>query len=267
MEIWRYQQEFAAPPNASTAAGAIAGALVRAGGGVGCLQPWTSLGDEPLETHLNSIRDGAPTDLAQACLRCCEIDGEARAGGRWLFDGVAIPKSHQLWSGGDPLPEGSLVKVKAPEFTIPAAQFARVRVDFNASIDADGFLRWVDSLPGRVRDQIDFVEDPTPYEPSEWRRLSSESGLRLALDRGPADALEGFEVRVWKPALVADPPAGELFCITHNMDHEIGRRYAAYRAATFSAPLTECGLGVEFPNNGSGLGCDALLDSLPWQPL
>ena len=52
------------------------------------------------------------------------------------------------------------------------------------------------------------------------------------------------------------------------MDHLIGRRYAAYRAATFKGQLLECGLDAgEIPDNETGLGLGSELAAMHWEPL
>ncbi len=272
MEVWRYRHRFEAAPNAKVAAGEVEGALVRSGDGYGCLQPWPKLGDEPLEAQLEALRRGSPMPPGEACLRCCEIDSAARRERRELLSGLKVPASHLLVEeiGTGTLTraaEVSLVKVKSAALVEALAGVARVRVDFNATLDADGFRRFAASLSEPARAKIDFVEDPVPYDPGLWEELQAESGLRFALDRGPADATRGFVVRVWKPALTPDPPTGDRFCITHNMDHELGRRYAAYRAATFSGELVACGLGETDWAGGCGLGMDEELARLEWRAL
>jgi len=271
MKIWRYSIPFEQSPNPRTPAGEIEGALVWCADGVGCIQPWPSLGDAPLEEHLAAMRAGAPTEMGRACLRCCEIDGAARRGERSLFEGLSLPPSHVLVLSGsaDELRAARAVgvaKVKGDaEFDIDPS--VELRIDFNGALDEVSFLKWADRLGDAKRRQIEFVEDPVPYDAEIWERLSRRTGIPLALDRGPADAARGFSVRVWKPACVADPPTGERFCITHNMDHEIGRRYAAYRAAAFDGELVACGLGEFEQLGGTGLGYDDQLEKLEWEQI
>lgn len=242
MTFTRYEIDFATAPNARTAAGKVGGAIVEHGGGLGCLQPWPSLGDAPLERHIEALRRGAPTEMGRACLLCCRVDAAARRAGRSMLEGLEVPPSHRLWEGGA-LDEGTrVIKVKRPELLERAPGQVRLRLDLNASMDEAQYLAWAADLAPELRARIDFVEDPVPYEPRRWERLTAAGGLPLALDRGPREATRGFAVRVWKPACVAEPPAGRRFCITHNMDHEIGRRWARYRAATFRGELVECGL-------------------------
>ena len=271
MEIWRYQLAAKRAPNIRTGAGDIEGALVRVDGGVGCLQAWPTLGDAPLEEQLDALSRGEPTEIGRACLRCCASDGEARRAGRSLFAGLKLPPSHALVLGGTAeeirwAAAAGIAKIKG-RADWGFDEGIKLRIDFNASLEPDEFLRWAEALSDAKRQQIDFVEDPTPYAPVLWERLGEETGVRFALDRGPVDAERGYAVRVWKPAIQELPPCGELFCITHNMDHEIGRRYAAYRAGIFEGELTQCGLGEFGDLGGTGLGCDELLDSLRWEAL
>lgn len=245
--------------------------LIESDGGFGCLQPWLTLGDEPLEVHLEALRLGRSTSLTEATLRCCEIDADARKAGHSLLADAVVPPSHMLARRGlEDLPAAKangLVKLKDIKHLEAFAEVARVRLDFNASLDAEAFLRFAENLSDDVRGQIDFVEDPCGYEAELWERLSRESGLDLALDRGPADATKGFAVRVWKPALQAEAPAGIRYCITHNMDHAIGQRYAALRAVQFDGELVACGLTIDPADDGPGLGCDSQLAELEWRQL
>ena len=89
-----YRLETLGALNAKTSAQSIHGVLLRHEDGVGCLQPWPTLGDEPLEFHLASLAQGKPTAMAMAALECCRVDGKARRAGKSLFTGLTIPPSH-----------------------------------------------------------------------------------------------------------------------------------------------------------------------------
>ena len=285
IKICRYRNSMGLAPNALSSSGEISGAVIKVDGGYGCLQAWPELGDAPLESHLTALRDGQPTSLGVACLRSCQLDSAARKSGISLFSKLVIPDSHYLFSG---LPSAGrleeqlefaksrgIAKIKGTpdlESTLQAveeiSEVARVRVDFNCSLDRTGFENFARSLSRHALEQIDFIEDPVPYDPSTWQALASSSGLPLALDWGPFDAEGGFGVRIWKPARQLNPPPGNQYCITHNMDHAIGRRYAAYRAATFKGQLLQCGLEpVDVLDDETGLGLDRELAAMQWQRL
>ena len=159
---------------------------------------------------------------------------------------------------------------------MPVPDHVRIRIDFNARLSPEEFLRVAETLP---RDRIDFIEDPCPYEERSWRELRERSGLRLALDRfeGVADVL------VHKPALHTEFPRfqGEVV-VTSYMDHPIGQFFAAYVAGTnrvsprcglFTHALYEPDAFIErieadgarlLPPEGNGVGFDDLLEDLPW---
>jgi o-succinylbenzoate synthase len=247
------------------------GALIRVDRGVGDVHPWPELGDAPLDEQLALLARGETTTLTRASLHWARVDGEARERGVSLFAGLTVPLSH--WPGNEPPPAFDTIKIKG---VVPVPPHVRVRIDFNARLSPAEFLRVADGLP---KEQIDFIEDPCPYDPGVWRELRQRTGLRLALDRfeGVADVL------VHKPALHATFPAfdGEVV-VTSYMDHPVGQCFAAYVAA--SNPVSaRCGLfthvlyepdpfierlGADgarlLPPEGTGIGFDDLLENLAW---
>jgi O-succinylbenzoate synthase len=168
------------------------------------------------------------------------------------------------------------VKLKGVQ---PVPEHVRMRIDFNATLTPEEFVRIAATLPA---ERIDFIEDPCPYDVETWRGLRQRTNLRLALDRfaGIADVL------VHKPALSAEFPSfdGEIV-VTSYMDHPVGQFGAAYVAATHTVSA-RCGLMTHvlyeaeafiervecdgarlLPPPGTGIGFDDLLESLPWKPL
>ncbi len=249
------------------------GALLRAGDGFADVHPWPELGDAPLDEQLELLDRGELTPLTRASLGLLALDSRARQSGVSLFDGLTIPLSH--WPGNDPPPEFDTVKLKG---VMDAPPDVRIRIDFNARLSPDEFLRVAETLP---RERIDFIEDPCPYDEEIWRELSARTGLRLALDRfvGKADVL------VFKPALQTDWPAHNDVVVTSYMDHALGQMFAAYIAARF-ATNPRCGLMTHvlyepdafferverdgarlLPPGGTGIGFDDLLERLPWKSI
>lgn len=253
--------------------GAREGALLRAGDGFADVHPWPELGDAPLDEQLALLRRGETTPLTRASLHLARIDGAARRRGVSLFDGLTIPESH--WPGADPPPGFDTVKIKGMQ---PLPEEVRIRIDFNAALTAEEFLRVAEMLP---RERIDFIEDPCPYDEPVWRALRERTGLRLAVDRfaGPADVI------VHKPALSVEWPSHPDVVVTSYMDHPMGQFGAAYVAATHEVN-PRCGLFTHvlyepdaflervesdgarlLPPRGTGLGFDDLLENLPWQSI
>jgi O-succinylbenzoate synthase len=154
----------------------------------------------------------------------------------------------------------------------------RLRIDFNATLTPDEFVRIAATLP---RDRIDFIEDPCPYDAATWRGLRDRTGLRLALDRGNGD--EDVDVLVVKPAVQEIPSSRAEIVVTSYMDHPLGQLCAAYAAAS-AGIATTCGLVTHVlyesdafiermqidgarlvPPPGTGFGFDDLLEDLPWR--
>jgi O-succinylbenzoate synthase len=193
-----------------------------------------------------------------------------------LFDGLTIPLSH--WPGADPPPGFDTVKLKDAS-RLPDG--VRIRIDFNAALDAEDFVRIAATLP---RERIDFIEDPCSYDADVWRDLRARTGLRLAVDRGLA--CDAVDVLVHKPALQASWPSfdGEIV-VTSYMDHPVGQLMAACLAASHEVS-DRCGLMTHvlyepdpfidairtdgarlLPPPGTGIGFDDLLEHLSWKRL
>jgi O-succinylbenzoate synthase len=268
--------------------GAREGALLRVDDGFADLHPWPELGDLPLDEQLVLLVRGEPTQQTRASLRLAELDGEARRRGVSLFDGLTIPESH--WPGNEPPHGFDTIKIKGVQ---PIPPHVRVRIDFNATLTTEQFLRVAETLP---KEQIDFIEDPCPYDAEVWRELQTKTGLRLALDLAttvsgeqvgaavppPTANRQPPTILVHKPALHPQWPWHDDIVVTSYMDHPIGQYGAAYMAATHDVN-PRCGLFTHvlyepdaflervrsegarlLPPGGTGIGFDDLLENLPW---
>jgi O-succinylbenzoate synthase len=267
IEYWRYDLTPKRRLSAVAEAGPRRGALIRVNGGVADVHPWPELGDLSLDEQLARLARGETTPLTKASLAFASLDASARCDGRNLFDGLTIPPSH--WPGPDPPAAFDTVKLKSIE-VIPDR--VRLRIDFNATLTAEEFVRIAAKLP---RERIDFVEDPCPYDPSIWCELREQTGFRLALDRAPSSSqhrqeclchtgngdneipsasqdpmwhrhsclcsVNSYDVLILKPALDEIPCTDAEVVVTSYMDHPIGQLCAAYAAATANTTST-CGL-------------------------
>lgn len=253
------------------------GALLRADDGFADIHPWPELGDLPLEEQLALLARGETTPLTRASLRMARLDGEARARGISLFDGLTIPESH--WPGNDPLDGFDTVKIKG---VMDVPPHVRIRIDFNATLTPSEFLRIAETLP---KERIDFIEDPCAYDATTWRELRAQTGLKLACDRPPPAHRQPpteFDILVHKPAIECDWPAHEDVVVTSYMDHPVGQYGAAFVAATHRTNA-RCGLFTHvlyepdaflervradgarlLPVGGTGIGFDDLLERLSW---
>lgn len=294
----------------------FAGALIRVNEGYGCVHPWPEFGDVTVAEQLRLLREGVMTPVTAMALRCAEIDGAARRAGESLFEGREIPRSHYSWSfaqEAEPqrhrvLAEGwPAIKAKgvanhdettrflaecAKAF---AAQEVRLRVDFNGVLDRLAFEQFIKCLPTPVRERLDFVEDPFPYDAEAWDAVRQRWGVKLALDKGWKDGTHGFDAVVVKPArrdwrLVAAQHPQRRLVLTSAMDHALGQMFAAYEAALALAEgqaLDFCGLCTEHlfepdvffervqssggylsaDRSGGGLGFGDVLEQLSWKRL
>lgn len=274
-DIWYWPYELVPRRALSSIAapGPRRGALLRVDNGFADVHPWPELGDASLNEQIARLSRGVTTPMTAASLRFAAIDAAARREGRSVFEGLTIPPSH--WPGADPPAGFDTVKLKSVD-RIP--DHVRLRIDYNATLTPDGFVRIAATLP---RERIDFIEDPCPYDAATWRNLRDRSGLRLALDRGNGD--EDVDVLVVKPAVQEIPSSRAEIVVTSYMDHPLGQLCAAYAAAS-AGITTTCGLVTHvlyepdafidrmqiecarlIPPEGTGFGFDDLLENLPWR--
>ncbi len=255
-------------PNARSAATERAGALLRADGGFADLHPWPELGDAPLDDQLASLAADAPTSLARRSLACARADGEARAAGRSLFEGLEIPPSHRLVLDGDDVDFEEIaasgfrsVKVKAGTDARADAErliaFSpallgtplRLRIDVNAAFTAAELDAFLEKLPASLRERIEFLEDPVPADAPAWSAIRSRWDVALAADREKPDP-SCWDIAVIKPAsegeeIVEEASArGKAIVFTSSMDHPLGQLWAAWNAAVAASSrrVLDCGL-------------------------
>lgn len=317
---WRYQLASSGALNRASDRRLHEGVLIRVGRGHGCIHPWPELGDAALEDELVALKQGQPLRLGQAALTCATIDAAAREQGAWLFDHFDMPASHALWTQAEHEPPDQVdkrvdallddgfeaLKIKAgtplPELLallerIHAAGHGRLRLrlDFNATLEAEDLRQLAGRMSPGLRQSIEFVEDPLPYHPDQWSQLGTDTGLRLALDRDLERGSSGYQVAIVKPSTLN--AAGWLaakhlpMILTSSMQHPLGQLYDAWMTRVFARSpdhqLAGCGLLTHEcyapdpflermsrrgpvlvpPAGGTGLGFDDLLDSLPWNRL
>lgn len=276
--------------------------------------PWPSLGDPPLHSLLKRLaRDQYEHPILQHALRFAKKDGELRALKRSLFDELEVPDSHLLLEAAEPQEldqaarEGfKCVKVKAGKpffsdvkalnhfFSVAKAYGIKVRLDFNESLTFSEYCQFGELLSPWEK-QIDFIEDPFPFEEKNWAAAKKRLPFTLACDRRLPHALSqkltaSVDLYVIKPVLFG----GQLpfsprkrVVITSYLDHPIGQLAAAFAAALSKqqgAKVDFCGLmshryyenntfsqqlpqkGPKFvPPVGYGCGFDAELTRLHWK--
>ncbi|RBP44511.1 O-succinylbenzoate synthase [Roseimicrobium gellanilyticum] len=286
--------------------------------GIGCLHPWPEFGDPPIEEQLSILREGGTSKVIERALHMAAVDGAARRRGVSLFAGLEIPLCHYSWDQNQASPpqikrvidEGwQAIKTKGwanvGEVLRWMDSFAskdttgeiRLRVDFNSCLEPQQFRNFMEWMTPRVRERLDYVEDPFPYEPGAWMGMQERYRVRLALDKQLRGSYEGYDVAVLKPGrrewrdLVSELPRYTRVVMTSAMDHAIGQSFAAYEAAVAWQELGErldlCGLSTEHlfaqddffgrmkskggvlqvDREGTGLGFDKVLKKLKWERL
>lgn len=332
MKIWH--SDYTLTPRLASLGGhakarAREGALIRVehdDGSIGYadVHPWTELGDEPLAIQMQKLSNFETTDLTQRSLELAALDSEARKANVSAFQGLQIPNSHflitdlkknfqsELMKAFD---EGfSTLKIKVGrsllsmsedrttlEKSIATLQNFRIRFDFNSQRNHVEVQEWLQSLTPALRESIEFLEDPCPWNLGNWAQLREQGHVPLAIDQeseeifstdepGPVGQL--LADAIVKPA-VQDPnevvnPALR-YVVTSYLDHPVGQLGAALEAGYLAERMKVgvCGLlshtsyeanaySEAFPAKGPtlvprlgepGIGFGALLEKENWQEL
>ena len=284
------------------------------------LHPWEEFGHAPLADHLASLVTDGPTSLANLALRHARTDAAARRAGLSLFDGLPEVRSHALFTDWAQAPRSTFeqcaskgyaaVKLKigrdpqreAKALNALADLPLRWRLDANASFKTGGesIDTFLANLDPNIRQNIEFLEDPMPYDPSTWSSLSEHEKIPLALDwELPATPppWPGTQILVIKPAsqdafplALAAAHAGMQIVVTHSMDHPLGQSVTLWTAMRLRQRHGDLvldgglqGVGLYAPDEfnkqichrgpqtipppGTGFGFDQQLASLSWTPL
>lgn len=275
------------------------------------LHPWPELGDFTVAEELKALASGSPLRLAQRSLYFARRDREARMNRKNLFAGLSIPLSHRLvtdlctldvaalrtWSsegfthlkikvGREPLEELRKLKELANEIS-----GFKVRFDFNELGTVEAVSEWIRALEPRVKNAIEFLEDPIAYQPLNWLRVAQETKLPLALDRQatPDTPSDWLVIKPASQSASAFTSSRSRLCVTSSLDHPVGQMSAALEAAELARDreVGVCGLvsqsayepnafsealEVEGPKltasrHDFGLGFTSLFEKVDWRPL
>jgi len=288
------------------------------------LHPWEEFGHSPLSEHLASLKTETPTALANLALRHARTDAAARKAGVSLFDGLPEVRSHVLFTDWTQAPRSAFEQCLTEGYTAAKLKIGKDpereaealnqladlplcwRLDANAAFQgrderparpSEPIDHFLSALHPSIRENIEFLEDPIPYNPAAWSTLYSDAKLPLALDwQLPATPppWPGAQILVVKPAsqdafplALAAAHAGMELVVTHSMDHPLGQSVALWTAMRLRQChgdlVREGGLqatGLYQPDNfttqlqtagprtipppGTGFGFDELLAKLHW---
>ncbi len=323
MKIWTHHYTRQPGPDPTRAArGPRHGALIKVefdDGAIGYadLHPWTEFGHAPMPEHLASLPTGRPTHLANLALRHARTDAAARRAGVSLFDRLPQVRSHALFTDWAAASSSAFEQCAAAGYSAAklktgqdpdreadaldrlAAIPLRWRLDANAASATGGAS--VDTFPAKlhpaIRRNIEFLEDPFPYDPAIWSAFTGREKIPLAIDwllPPSPPPWPGAQILVIKPAsqdafplALSAAEAGMEIVVTHSMDHPLGQSVALWTAMRLrqrhgelvrDGGLQAAGLhaadafGEQIqtrgpqttPPPGTGFGFDELLAKLPW---
>lgn len=306
--------------NALSAQSARKGALIKVSfdsglDGFADCHPWPELGDLSIEKQLQQLRQGEWTPLTHSAVDLARMDALGRSEGKNLLIDQPPPRSHFLinqiaeWTGE------KLHQRYSQGFTHFKIKLGRnideeverlhslflntpmkIRLDFNESLTIETCVRFLKSIE-ILRQSIDFIEDPFPFDVEEWKKIQEE-GWKLACDRHISHAVgfrESAHFLVVKPALHPlekilkwKKEAGEQeMIVTSYLGHPLEQASAAYVAAQvdfyssslhglmthFAYTPTQWSQqlnwnGCEFhPLSGTGFGFDREIAQLDWRPV
>ncbi len=252
------------------------------------LHPWEEFGHAPLEDHLASLPTETPTALAKLALRHARTDAAARRAGVSLFGGLPEVRSHALFTDWTQAPRSAFEQCLTEGYTAAKLKIGQdpereaqalnnlADLPLRWRLDANAAFQGRDERPARppatihnfltklhpsIGENLEFLEDPIPYDPTAWSALAEHEKLPLALDwqlpapaarmtqghptaTGPANITAstpppwpGAQILVIKPAsqdafplALAAAQAGMGIVVTHSMDHPLGQSVALWTA-------------------------------------
>lgn len=239
-----------------------AGALLKLEEGEYCgyadLHPLKEFGDLSLEEHLQSLKTGSLSFLAQRSLEFARKDLQARKEKLSLFENRMLKNNFIITDllSFDPSQlsqnlEFQSVKIKIGRSWEKEAEALnrlqafpfRMRLDANSSFTEKTFYDFLISLDEDLLKKIEYVEDPTPYDMISWKEFQKQVPIAIDFEiENASKSFEdaGFSVVVLKPArqnveelVDKSLTAGLKMTFTSSMDHLVGIAHAVAVAESF----------------------------------
>ncbi len=284
------------------------------------LHPWPEFGDLDVEENLGLLRQMKLTPIVEQAIWLASIDAKGRQDRVNLYDNQVLLKNNALLlrinSGTveilDPIVKAGFSKVKVkvgiePDDEIEMMNRAalthnvKVRMDFNCRLSWNSFEKYVDGLTPQAKRQIEYFEDPFPYDAKMWKEARKLIPLAIdwELKKIPIDQVDPIEADV----LVLKPTHDDVnarveqcqrwnkkMTITSHMGHPLGVMQTAYVAQDLAKRFPEMMLEpgcltfdvyepTEFNSllnvtgpfirkiGGWGIGFDFVLKSQKWNQL
>lgn len=171
------------------------------------LHPWPEFGDPTLETWFAELRERESSvdprsTVLRLALQAARDEAEAISRNQPLIGGSVV--NHALSTDPMDLCVGDVIEARRGTF--PAIKIKigkhpvldeaaalsrlvshwgiRLRLDANERVGRDDLMRFLDALPIRIRETVEFIEDPFQFDLCAWRDFYRETGVAVALDRG-----------------------------------------------------------------------------------
>lgn len=235
------------------------------------LFPLEFLNDKKLDFHFTSLKEGQPSQLMQVSLLRAFNDLEARQKGASLFKQYRVKsnylvsdiKKNSTESISDAMNKGfDRFKIKCDQDVLGLAKILNsikwgssfLRLDFNSSADLESIEKLLSALSDSVRQRIEYIEDPFPWNETTWKILNKQIPLAIDQDLNLENikSIDAFSYAIIKPARFSDADIDQIidsskikFILTSSMDHQVGILHAI---------ACHSRLSVKYPNRIHPIG-------------
>jgi O-succinylbenzoate synthase len=163
------------------------------------LHPWPEFGDMELEDHLAQLRQMRLTTPVEQAIWLASLDAKGRQEKKNIYENQNLLKNNGLLLRInphtveilDPLVKAGFSKVKVKvgfeleeevEMINRAAltHEVKIRMDFNSRLTWTTFEKYMTKLSPNAKRQIEYIEDPFPYDPEMWKE--ARQIIPLAID-------------------------------------------------------------------------------------
>ena len=220
------------------------------------LRPWPSLGDEPLESQWAYLEK--PVSQWSPLLQKSFHFAQKFADGSLFVSNEQIRTYCLASLQSEALLNESVIKLKVNAAHLGDWQLltswihrhpkSRFRIDFNNSGCLQSFQEQLQKHLTSYLPQVDYIEDPFPYDGVMWERVQNECGVKLALDRWTHEQYpsQGYSYVILKPAYqdtheivktLINPDVRVV--VTHSLDHVLGQ-VGAFAEAQELMSLSSC---------------------------
>jgi O-succinylbenzoate synthase len=281
--------------------------------------PWPEYGDAALDDQLASLAAGRPTALVQWSLQLAEEDAKLRSQGKNAFENEIQVKNHYTITDCSQVSESAIqealragftsFKVKVGRSLQQEAQWVsqlvkhntlKVRVDFGGRTALNEFKKFFSFLNAHELKQIEFAEDPCPFQFEEWREASKIVPIAVDFESEKINwellsSNPPFSVFIFKPGRTSFDKIQKWIdrfslkiVVTSSLDHPVGVAHACRKAIElkkiYGERLLDCGC-LTFKNYqpnafsevvqsegpylkgipGTGIGFNNLVEAIEWK--